>query len=83
MIGLGSDPDGGLQRSAAVFTPVPSTSYQISPVADSWLATGEYEKGQLINVTALGTAKLKLSFDTGATTQAVVHQPDGKLYLQG
>lgn len=78
MIGLGGS-SGSNTSTAAVFTPQPSTNYQIQPQNIYYLTTGDYSPGDIINIVKTSQDVLKLDFtgQGGSPIIDVTHNSHG------
>jgi len=69
---------------AFVFNPPDATKeYDITPVVTYYIATGDYEAGQVVDITSYGPAQAIdfTSAPPGFTVATIIHNPDGTYTL--
>ena len=78
-IGMGKYDTFGNVVPAFVFTPNPDSSYDITPIATYYVATGSFSPGAEVDITTYGI-KVEIDFTTatpGFTQATVIHEIDG------
>jgi len=79
-VGMGKYNDAGEVVPAFVFTPDPTTTYDLTPQVTYYIATGDYNPGQVLDITSYGS-KVEIDFTTapaGWTKATVTQESDGK-----
>ncbi|KAI0390902.1 hypothetical protein F5Y17DRAFT_461333 [Xylariaceae sp. FL0594] len=78
VIGVSGSVNDG-KGPAAVFAPIPNQSYQIKPVNQFWIATGQYVQGKLVDYTMVSKTAFKVDFSKpGAKSEITInHTPKG------
>ncbi|KAF5024486.1 hypothetical protein F66182_3426 [Fusarium sp. NRRL 66182] len=82
VVGLGgSNSDNSLSGPMATFIPEPEAQYQIRPTKAYCIATGDFKKGALVDITKTGVTYV--DFDTSPSRDVVItHDRDGHFIVQ-
>ncbi|KAH8724861.1 hypothetical protein GQ44DRAFT_653705 [Phaeosphaeriaceae sp. PMI808] len=83
LVGVGSAVNGK-NGPAAMFSPIPGSSYQIKPINQFWVSSGDFVAGALVDYTVVQSLPTKIDFSaSGAKSDVVINNtPNGQMVIQ-